>query len=270
MSLKINPVKAQQQLTTFLADTLSAAGFTRAVLGLSGGIDSALSCYLAAQALGAENVLALRLPYETSSPESLAHAQMVIEATGVRSQTLPITEAVDAVLAHFPKAGPVRRGNVMARIRMTCIYDQAAAFQGLVIGTGNKTEILLGYATLHGDAACDLNPLADLYKAQVRQLAASMGIPEEIITKPPSADLWPGQTDEDELGFTYEAVDKLLHLLVEEGATVEESLRAGFAEEFVDTVISRAKGYRFKTLPTPTASIGQQSLITLENLPAFA
>ncbi len=269
MSLIIDPKKAIQSLTAFIKDILTAAGFTRAVLGVSGGIDSALSCYLAAQALGPENVLALRLPYKTSSPESLSHAQVVIEATGVRSKTLPITEAVDAVLAAFPHAGPVRRGNVMARVRMTFVYDQAAAFQGLVVGTGNKTEILLGYTTIHGDAACDLNPLADLYKAQVIQLAEFIGIPEAIITKPPSADLWPGQTDEDELGFTYEEVDNLLYTLIEEGATVPECLQAGFEEDFVNTVLARVKRYRFKSIPTPRAAAGQQSLAALENLPAF-
>ena len=239
------------------------------MLGLSGGIDSALSCYLAASALGSENVLALRLPYETSSPESLAHAQLVIDATGVRSKTLPITEAVDAVARNFPGAGSLRRGNIMARVRMTHIYDQAAAFNGLVLGTGNKTEILLGYTTIHGDAACDLNPLGDLYKAQVIQLSEFMSIPEAIITKPPSADLWPGQTDEDELGFTYDDVDNLLYMLIEEGATTADCVKSGFKADFVNRVLARVKSYRYKSLTIPTASIGQESLSTLENLPAF-
>ena len=269
MTLTLDPQKTTQALTTFIKDTIAAAGFTRAVLGVSGGIDSALSCCLAARALGPANVLALRLPYKTSSPASLAHAQLVIEATGVQSKTIPITGPVDAILERLPDANPIRRGNVMARVRMTFLYDQSAAFQGLVVGTGNKTEILLGYSTIHGDAACALNPLGDLYKAQVIQLAEFMGVPKEIITKPPSADLWPGQTDEDDLGFTYEEADNLLYRLIEENATMEECVRDGFQEDFVKKVVARVKRYRFKSALPPVGSIGQQPLAALERLPAF-
>lgn len=269
MTLQLNPQQTTQALVTFIKDTLASARFARAVLGLSGGIDSALSCYLAARALGPQNVLALRLPYQTSSPQSLTHAQMVIDATGVQSKTIPITEPVDAILNHLPDATPVRRGNVMARLRMTLLYDQSAAFQGLVVGTSNKTEILLGYSTIHGDAACALNPLGDLYKAQVIQLAEFMGVPQAIITKPPSADLWPGQTDEDDLGFTYEEADNLLYRLIEKSATVEECLAAGFEADFVNSVVARVKRYRFKSTPPPVGGADQQSLATLERLPAF-
>jgi len=157
----------------------------------------------------------------------------------------------------------------MARVRMTILYDQSAAFNGLVLGTSNKTEILLGYSTVHGDAACALNPLGDLYKAQVIQLAEFMGIPQTIITKPPSADLWPGQTDEDDLGFTYDDADNLLYQLIEESATVEECLQAGFEEDFVNSVIARVKRFRFKSILPPIGSTGQRPLAALDHLSAF-
>jgi NAD+ synthase len=269
-SLTIDPEQSTQQLETFILETVQDAGFTQVVLGISGGIDSALSCYLAARALGPENVLTLKMPYQTSSPESLAHAEQVVEATGVKTRTFPITKPVNAILAHFPDADRVRQGNVMARVRMIHIYDQAAARSGLVIGTGNKTEALLGYTTLHGDSACDFNPLGDLYKTQVRQLAAYLEIPEVILKKAPSADLWVDQTDEEELGFTYEKVDRLLFELVEKGVTGKECLDAGFEEGFVREVIARVKQYRYKSTLPPIGSIGQQPLGDLEQLPAFS
>jgi len=214
--LTINTQLAREILTGFIRTEVTRAGFSRAVVGLSGGVDSSLSCYLAAEALGAENVLAVRMPYKTSAPDSLEHAQLVIEILGVRSVTVPITDMVDPIFARFPEADKVRRGNAMARARMIILYDQSQAFKGLVIGTGNKTEILLGYTTLYGDSACALNPLGDLYKTQVWQLARDMGLPEAIIQKAPTADLWSGQTDEGELGFTYAEVDQLLYLLIDQ------------------------------------------------------
>lgn|GEM_PF-82705 len=267
--LKIDPQYAADQLVKFIRETVNEAGFSRAVVGLSGGVDSALSAYLTVEALGAENVLGLRLPYETSSPDSLEHAELVIEQTGIQSETYSITESVDAILEDFPEAGQVRRGNVMARARMIYLYDQSHAFEGLVMGTGNKTETLLGYSTRYGDGAFDLNPLADLYKAQVRQLASFLGVPRAIIDKPPSADLWLGQTDEEELGFTYQDADQLLYLLVEEQQTASECVEAGFDEELVETVIGRVLRYRFKSKLPPAGSIGQASIEHLEQLPAF-
>jgi NAD+ synthase len=235
-------------------------GYERAVVALSGGIDSALSCYLAAEALGPGNVLAVCMPYRTSAPESLEHAQRVISLLGVQSLTIPITEMVEPLISRFPEAGPVRHGNIMARARMIVIYDQSEDFHGLVIGTGNKTEILLGYTTLYGDSACALNPLGDLYKTQVRQLAQSMGIPEEIIQKPPSADLWTGQTDEGELGFTYAEVDQLLYLLVDQRYSPMECVQAGFAENFVRTVVERIRRNHFKRVLPPIAKLSNRTV----------
>ena len=239
-------------------------------MGLSGGVDSALSAFLSAQALGSENVLVLRLPYKTSSQGSINHAGLVIEKLGVPSKKIEITSAVDAVLANFPDLSPVRKGNVMARIRMINIYDQSAEFPGLVVGTGNKTESLLGYSTIHGDGAFDFNPLADLYKAQVRQLAKAMGVPQVIIDKAPSADLWEGQTDEEDLGFTYDEMDQLLYLLVEEKLSPEACVDKGFSKDFVQWIINRVKRYRFKSLMPLAGSVGQYPLSELEQLPTFS
>jgi len=219
-----------------------------------------VTCFLSAQALGAENVLAVRMPYKTSSADSLEHAQLVIEATGVQSLTIPISGMADPLLEQIPQAGPVRRGNIMARLRMIVIYDQSEAFHGLVVGTGNKTEILLGYTTLFGDAACALNPLGDLYKTQVRQLAKDIGVPDPIIDKPPSADLWLGQTDEGELGFTYAEVDQLLYLLIDQRYNPGECVEAGFAENFVSKVVDRVRRSHFKRIMPPIAKLSNRTV----------
>lgn len=260
IDLKIHTELARTILTGFIHSEITRAGFSRAVVGLSGGIDSALSCTLAAEALGAENVLAVRMPYERSSPDSMEHAQLVIEQLGVQSLTIPITGMVEAMFKRFPEANAMRRGNIMARARMIVLYDQSEAFQGLVVGTGNKTEILLGYTTLYGDSACALNPIGDLYKTQVRQMARDLGIPAAIIDKPPSADLWKGQTDEGELGFTYEEVDKLLFLLVDQRFTPEDCIQAGFSETFVRAVVERVRRNHFKRVLPPIAKISNRTV----------
>jgi len=258
--LTINTDLARQILTGFIQSEITRTGFNRAVIGLSGGIDSALSCYLAAEALGPENVLAIRMPYKASSRESLEHAQLVIEATGVQSMTVEITDMVDPLVAKFPEMDHQRKGNIMARMRMIILYDQSSAFKGLVVGTSNKTEILLGYSTLFGDSACALNPIGDLYKAQVRQLSRALDIPSIIIDKAPSADLWAGQTDEDELGFTYEDVDQLFYLLIDQRYTPEECVEAGFPENFVQGVVSRVRRNHFKRILPPIAKLSNRTI----------
>lgn len=260
IDLTINTDLARKILTGFIHSEVTRAGFSRAVVGLSGGVDSAVSCYLAAEALGAENVLAVRMPYKTSTADSLEHAQMVIDLLGVPSLTIPITEMVEPLFGRFPEMNPIRRGNVMARARMIILYDQSEAFGGLVIGTGNKTEILLGYTTLYGDSACALNPNGDLYKTQLRQLARAMGIPPVIIEKAPSADLWLGQTDEGELGFTYAEVDQLLYLLVDKRYTPEDCIQAGFGEDFVRNVVNRVRRYHYKRLLPPIAKLSNRTV----------
>jgi NAD+ synthase len=260
IDLTINTDLAREILTGFIHSEVTRVGFRRALVGLSGGIDSALSCYLAAEALGAQNVLAVRMPYRSSSPDSLEHAQMVIDALGVQSLTIPITEMVEPLFERFSEASAMRRGNIMARARMIVLYDQSEAFGGLVIGTGNKTEILLGYSTLYGDSACALNPLGDMYKTQVRQLSQALGIPQPILEKPPSADLWQGQTDEGELGFTYAEVDCLLSLLVDQRYTPADCIEAGFAESFVRAVSERIRRNHFKRVLPPIAKLSNRTI----------
>jgi len=259
-ALSIDTEKTKNLLTGFIREKVAGAGYSKAVIGLSGGVDSSLSGYLAAEALGPENVMAVRMPYKSSSPESLEHAQMVIDDLGVEYLTVPITDMVDPLFAHFPEADQIRRGNAMARARMIVLYDQSQAFEGLVVGTGNKTEFLLGYTTLYGDAACAFNPIGDLYKTQVRQMAKAIGVPEAIISKPPSADLWVGQTDEGELGFTYDEVDQLLFLLVDKEYSPEECINAGYPEQFVKDVISLIRKNAFKRALPPIAKLGNREL----------
>lgn len=260
VELSINSELARQILTSFIRSEVTRAGFARAVVGVSGGIDSAVSCILAAEALGAENVLAVRMPYSSSSPESLEHAQLLIEQTGVQHKTISITPAVDALVEAVPTDEQVRRGNFMARVRMTVLYDQSAEFNGLVIGTGNKTEILLGYTTQFGDAASAINPVGDLYKTQLRQLAEALEVPQVIRDKPPSADLWRGQTDEGELGFTYEEVDRLLYLMVDRRHSPEECVEAGFEREFVEAVVERVRRHQFKRVMPPIAKLSNRTV----------
>jgi NAD+ synthase len=260
IKLEINPSLARKILTGFIRSETTRAGFDRAVVGLSGGVDSALTCLLAAEALGPEHVLAVRMPYATSSPESLEHAELMIKLTGVKDVTLPITDAANVLLDGIPEDQQVRRGNIMARMRMIVLFDQSADFGGLVIGTGNKTELLLGYTTQFGDAASAINPLGDLYKTQVWQLAAELGIPEVILKKAPSADLWIGQTDEGELGFTYEQVDRLLYLLVDRRHSPEDCVEAGFDHKFVEAVVELVQRNHFKRVMPPIAKLSNRTI----------
>ncbi|MFZ0544580.1 MAG: NAD+ synthase [Candidatus Promineifilaceae bacterium] len=233
-------------LTRFIHNELTKARFQRAVLGLSGGIDSALSCYLAAKALGPENVLAVRMPYKASSHESLDHAQLVIEDLGVQSETVDITPMVEPLFAASPEINATRKGNIMARMRMTILFDRSAAWRALVVGTSNKSEMLLGYGTIYGDLASAVNPLGDLYKTQVRQLSRFLGVPQPIIDKPPSADLIPGQTDESDLGFTYAEVDRLLYMLVDERYSTDECVEVGYPRSFVQTALEMVRKAQYK------------------------
>ena len=260
VNLEINTDRAQKIIAEFIQNETQRAGYHKAVVGVSGGLDSSLACFLATQALGPQNVLAIRMPYKTSSPESLAHAELVINQLGVQSLTLPITPMADALIEEFPEMSKVRKGNIMARCRMIVLYDQSVAFDGLVVGTGNKTEILLGYTTLFGDSACAFNPVGDLYKTQVRQLARAMHMPEEIINKAPSADLWVGQTDEGELGFTYAEVDKLLYLLIDKRYTAQQCVQAGFDQQFVDSVMERVRRFHFKRVMPPIAKLSSRTI----------
>lgn len=262
--LTIDAPLVETWLTGFIRDEMSRRGFTRAVVGISGGVDSAVTAFLAARALGTENVLGVRLPYRTSSPESLEHAQLVIDALDIPSRTLDISGAVDGYMAHEPDADPTRRGNVMARVRMIALFDQSARLHGVPLGTGNKTERLFGYFTWHADDSPPINPLGDLFKTQVWILARHLGVPKEVVEKPPTADLVRGQTDEGDFGVTYGQADRILHWLLH-GYSTADLLARGFDEDAVQKVRRRLDGTHWKRrLPTvalvsPTA-IGESYL----------
>jgi len=260
LDLTINTDVARQILTGFIRSELTRVGFSRAVIGLSGGIDSALSFVLCVEALGAENVLAVRMPYKSSSPDSLEHAQMLIDRYKAPSETIEITDMVEPLFAYDPEMTRQRKGNIMARERMIVLYDRSEVFKGLVVGTSNKTEILLGYSTLWGDMASAINPLGDLYKTQLWQLSRTLDIPGAIVDKPPSADLWAGQTDESELGFTYEQVDRLLFLLVDQRYNAQECVEEGFDEKFVNAVMTRVRRNQFKRMMPPIAKLSNRTI----------
>ncbi|MBC8170533.1 MAG: NAD+ synthase [Anaerolineae bacterium] len=258
--LDINPDIAIRMLTEFIRDQIEKAGVKGAVLGLSGGIDSALSAYLSAKALGTENVLAVRMPYKSSSAASLSDAELVIEDLGIPAITVPITDIVDPLINQFPEMNNLRKGNIMARTRMIVLYDQSASKGLLPMGTSNKTEFLLGYSTIYGDSGVALQPIADLYKYQVRQIARAIGVPQPVIDKAPSADLWEGQTDEAELGFTYNDVDQVLYLLVDERYTVTEVAAEGFDQAFVEKVWRRVKANHYKRTMPNVAKLSKRSI----------
>jgi NAD+ synthase len=255
-----NPPLVRRLLTAFIANEVRKVGVERVVVGLSGGVDSAVSAMLAAEALGAANVLAIKMPYRTSSPESLAHADAVVARSGIEALTVDITPQIDAYFARFPDADNMRRGNKMARERMTILYDHSARWRALVLGTSNKTELLLGYGTLYGDMASALNPLGDLYKTQVWALAAHIGVPDAIVHKEPSADLWSGQTDEAELGFGYREVDALLYLMVDLRYGPAEVEAAGFAAPFVRRVGDMVRTSQFKRRLPVIAKISHRTI----------
>jgi NAD+ synthase len=231
----------------------------RGVLGLSGGIDSSLVAFLAAEALGKENVLGILMPYRTSNPSSRADAETIAQQLGIAARVIDITPMVEPYLAQFVK-DERRRGNVMARARMIVLYDQSEEFRALVIGTSNKTEALLGYTTQFGDNAAAIQPIADLYKCQVRQLARAVGVPQTIIDKAPSADLWQGQTDEGELGFTYDQADAILYRLVDERRQIEDVVAMGFEERVVRRIVELMARNHFKRVPPPVAKLSARTL----------
>ncbi len=262
-----NPLLLQQILTAFIANEVHKVGMERVVVGLSGGVDSALSAVLAAKALGPEKVLALKMPYKTSSKESLVHADLVIAATGIESLTVDISPQIDAyfdsqtVEQSDSQMVRLRRGNKMARERMTILYDHSARWQALVLGTSNKTELLLGYGTLYGDMASAVNPLGDLYKTQVWALAEFTGVPRPVVDKQPSADLWAGQTDEAELGFSYREVDELLYLMVDQRYSHEELCAVGdWQAAFISQVSRRIMNSQYKRRLPVIAKVSQRTI----------
>ena len=244
--LDLNLKEVHSELVEFLRESFKKAGFSKAVLGLSGGIDSALVAYLLRDALGKENVLAIMMPYKSSNPDSLNHAKLVIEDLGINSKTIEITDMIDAYFKNEKEATSLRMGNKMARERMSILFDYSSKENALVVGTSNKTEIYLGYSTQFGDSACALNPIGDLYKTNIWDLSRYLKIPNELIEKKPSADLWEGQTDEQEMGLTYKEADQVLYRMLEENKTTEEVLAEGFNKDLVDNIVRRINRSEYK------------------------
>ncbi len=259
--LEIETGVARRIIAEFIRTQLRQAGFERAVLGLSGGIDSALVAFLVADAIGPERLLCVLMPYKTSSPESRTDAEAVVERLGCASELVDISPMVDAYFdgPGGSDASPLRRGNFMARMRMSVLYDRSVTWGGLVVGTGNKTESLIGYTTIYGDNACAFNPIGDLYKSQVRQLAAALGVPDSILRKPPSADLWPGQTDEAEGSFSYPVLDRILYWLVDRRRRPAEVVELGFDPAIVARVDRLIAASEFKRQVPPIAKLGPRT-----------
>ena len=269
VELAIDTDVARRVIGEFIRGQLRQAGFERTLVGLSGGIDSALVAFLVAEAIGPQQLHAVLMPYRTSSPASRADAEAVVTVLGCSSEVVEITAMVDgyfgaeaaagAARAEGLEASSLRRGNFAARMRMAVLYDRSVTTNGLVVGTGNKTESLIGYTTLFGDSACAFNPIGDLYKSQIRQLAVAIGVPDAILRKAPTADLWPGQTDETEGEFSYPVLDRLLFWRIDKRRSVDEMVGLGFDPGMVERVDRMVAAAEFKRQVPPVAKLGPRT-----------
>lgn len=258
--LALHMPTVRRMLVQFIKDEVHNAGFHHAVIGLSGGIDSAVSAYLAAEALGPKNVITVMMPYRTSSPESRSDAELVAKALGVKNELVEITTMVEPLFSEQHITDNLRKGNIMARQRMIVLYDVSQREKALVIGTSNKTESMLGYGTLYGDMACAINPLGDLYKTHIWALAEELGVPTNVIKKKPTADLWHGQTDEGELGFSYRDADRLLYAMIDDRRSDDDLKAMGFAPDFIETVRKKVRVNQFKRRPPVIAKISNRTV----------
>lgn len=258
--MKINPAFVEKILTSFIKEELGKFRFKKGILGLSGGLDSSVCAFLASKALKPKNVIALIMPYGKAFEKDVKDALEVVDLLGIRSETIDISPMVDAYFSRYPTSNRIIKGNKMARERMSILYDFSAREKAFILGTSNKTELLLGYGTIHGDMACGINPLGDLYKAQIRQLAIHLGVPEKIRKKIPSAGLWAGQTDEGEIGLSYETMDMILYELVDLRKSKKDVIAAGFEKEDVERIISMIKKSEFKRKLPPIPKISTRTV----------
>lgn len=260
MPPKINAPFVEKVLVRFIREELGKCRCKKGILGLSGGLDSAVCAVLAARALGPREVLALIMPYGKAFPEDVRDAESLARRLGIRHETIDIAPQVDAYFTVRPTTSRVQRGNKMARERMSVLYDHSARDGSFILGTSNKTELLIGYGTIHGDMACAINPMGDLYKTQIRELAAHLRVPAAIRRKSPTAGLWPGQTDEAEIGLTYEELDAILFDLVEERKRRKQIIEAGHRPAAVDRVVRMIRNSEFKRKLPPIAKLSLRSV----------
>ncbi|MCR4433765.1 MAG: NAD+ synthase [Caldiserica bacterium] len=260
VDLTLNTKLAVDVIVRFLREETGKFGFNKLVLGLSGGVDSSLVAYLSVEALGKENVFPYFLPYKSTDPQSEIDALFMAETLGLSLRKIDITPMIDAYFELEPEADKVRRGNKMARERMAILFDQAMAHSAMVVGSSNKTELLLGYSTWYGDMACSLMPIGDLYKTQIWQMAKDLGLPPQIVKKVPTADLWPGQTDEGELGFQYLLADQILYLLVDERLSPVEVEKKGFSGDLIERIVKRVERYQFKRRMPPICKLSPRTI----------
>ncbi|MFT5234312.1 MAG: NAD+ synthase [Candidatus Krumholzibacteriia bacterium] len=250
----IEPTEALVQSAQFVRESMQAASREKIVVGMSGGIDSAVAAGVAVHALGADKVHGIMMPYRTSSAASLVDARAVADSLGISIEEIEITGMTDSFIAAIDNPDRMRQGNIMARCRMIVLYDRSAQDDALVLGTGNRTESLLGYTTMYGDNACAFNPIGQLYKTEIRTLAAHLNLPEAVISKAPSADLWEGQSDEDELGLTYAEADRLLVAMFDEGLASRQLQALGFATDLINRIQHRVGVMAFKRNLPPVCS----------------
>ena len=260
MSIEIDAAFAARILTSFIRDELAKFGFSRGILGLSGGLDSSVCASLAARALGPKNVVGLLMPYGPTFSRDVEDATALAARLKITTKQIDITPMVDPYFKVWGTESRVLRGNKMARERMSILYDYSAREKALILGTSNKTELLIGYGTIHGDMACGINPMGDLYKTQVRELARHLGVPASIIRKAPTAGLWSGQTDEQEIGLTYAELDEILENFVEKRKSGPELVKAGFKPGTVRRVAGMIKNSEFKRKLPPIAKLSPRSV----------
>lgn len=258
--MKINPEFVARIITSFIREELARFGYSRGILGLSGGLDSSVCALLATRALGPDQVTGLIMPYGETFPQEVEDARQVAAIAGCRTVVIDIAPMVDAYFSSHPTDNQIQKGNKMARERMSILYDYSVRERALILGTSNKTELLIGYSTIHGDMACAINPLGDLYKTQIRQLGAWLGVPEKILRKKPTAGLWPGQTDEGEIGLTYEELDRLLYELVDLRRTRRELIASGFEVAKVQRVWELIKKSEFKRRMPPIVKLSTRTV----------
>lgn len=258
--MKINPAFAEKLLTRFIKEELGKFNFKKGILGLSGGLDSTVCAFLAVRALGPKNVIGLIMPYKGTFGRDVKDAEEIASGLNIKFRILDISPMVDAYYANHPTENRILKGNKIARERMSVLYDYSEREKALILGTSNKTELLLGYGTIHGDMACAINPLGDLYKTQIRQLARHLKVPEKICKKKPTAGLWTGQTDEAEIGLTYNKIDKILFQLVDLRKTKKELVSEGFPEADVDKIIGLIKSSEFKRHMPPIPKISNRTI----------